>query len=174
MGVWQKLLFFLKKLIISDFDVKGGDSLVVWEDIRRQGKQQSTYGELEPSQLPAGFQREPIIPNNAYVDVFLRSMHVVNVRKNLDKFYGIVHSYISLPYLYKENAQFHVLTTPVNLRGIDPTNIDKTIQLNHQLMDSVPYRGGDLKIELSLFSIECNDLAISFVKFLEKQRVPPV
>jgi hypothetical protein len=142
--------------------------LTGWADVWRHRAEQWTYGELESTQIPGDFRKETIVENDSYIDVFLRSMRVVNVRKGLKRFYGTVHSFISLSHLYGETAQFHVLTTPTNLSGIDIKNLDRVLQLNHRLLGSVPYRGGDLKIELGLFSIECEDLAISFIKFLEK------
>lgn len=95
-------------------------------------------------------------------------MRVVDVRKGLSKFYGAVHSFISLPHRSGNLAQFHVLTTPVNLKNIDAARVDRVIQMNQRLLGPIPYRGGSLELELGLFSIKAADLAAPFLSVLER------
>lgn len=126
-----------------------------------------TFKQLSPNQIPSGKPGEPIEKNNAYITIKLRSMRVVNVRKAFKKFYGAVHSFIALGHLGIQKAEFQVLTTPTDLQAIDTTNLHKVLCFDKDLLNSVPYRGDGLEIELGLFSIEAENLADSFLKVLE-------
>lgn len=125
------------------------------------------FEQLSPSQIPNGKPGEPIEKNRAYITIKLRSMRVVHVRKGLSKFYGAVHSFITLGHLGTQKAEFQVLTTPTDLQGIDATNLHKVLCFDKDLLNSVPYRGNGLEIELGLFSIKAENLADSFLKVLE-------
>jgi hypothetical protein len=141
-----------------------------WTSVWIQRAQHWTYAPLEPQQVPDHLQHEPIPANQAYVSIFLRSMRVVNVRRGIKKFYGAVHSYISLPHLSQapnQKAQFHHLTTPSNLKDVDASHIDRVITVNERLLGPVPYRGGDLELEVGLFSVKSVDLAGPFLSVLE-------
>jgi hypothetical protein len=94
-------------------------------------------------------------------------MRVLYVRKGLNRFFGTVHSFISIPHLSGEAAEFHVVTTPSKLRDIDASNVNQVISLNQRLLGPIPYRGGDLDIELGLFSVKSGELAGPFLGVLE-------
>lgn len=138
-----------------------------WKDIFRKRAVDWAFGVLQANQVPDGLQPETIEADKSYLNIFLRSMRVVDVRRGLKKFYGTVHSFISFPHIYNQKAEFHVLTTPKQLKDINAKKIDRIIQLNHRLLGPVPYRGGDVRIELGLFSIKSVDLADSFLQVLE-------
>lgn len=137
-----------------------------WKEIFVKRTENWTYGSLDASQVPDGSPSKPIVPNKVYIQVILRSLRIVNIRKITKKFFGAVHSFISLGH-YDKKAEFHVLTTPTKLRDIDASNVDRVISFNKYLLNSVPYRGGGVSVELGLFSIESVDLADSFLKVLE-------
>jgi hypothetical protein len=103
----------------------------------------------------------------AYVSIFLRSMRIVNVRKGLNRFFGTVHCFTALPHLRNGRAEFHTLTTPAKLAEIDATRVDEIIVGTHRLLGPVPYRGGDVELDLGLFSIESASLAGPFLRVLE-------
>lgn len=138
-----------------------------WDQLWTQRAQTWTYGYLDAAQVPDGLARAPIPADKFYVSVFLRSMRIVNVRQGLTKFYGTAHSFISVPHLSGKPAQFHVLTTPSNLRDIDAANVDRVINMNQRLLGPIPYRGGDVGLEVGLFSIKSADLAAPFLDVLQ-------
>jgi hypothetical protein len=139
---------------------------MVWNQIFTKRAEDWIFQSLDASQIPGNPGSTQILADQDYVKVFLRSMRIVNVRKGLKKFYGVVHSFISLPHLEK-TAEFQVLTTPQELMNIDAGNVDRVLQFNKILVDSVPYRGGGVEIELGLFSIQSVDLTDSFLEVLE-------
>ncbi|WP_026732873.1 hypothetical protein [Fischerella sp. PCC 9605] len=127
------------------------------------------FEELEPTQVPPeeAFDKVSIPEDKAYFTITLRSMRIVNVRKLTTKFYGMVHSFSTLPHMSGEDAAFHFVIAPTELRRIDPQNLDRVVQVNKPLLGPIPYRGGCLGFELGLFSVKETDLAAPFIDVLE-------
>ncbi len=67
-----------------------------WNKILRARTQDWTFVPFRPEQTPNGLENRKIEPNTSYLSAFLHSMRIVNVRKGLAKFFGTVHSSISL------------------------------------------------------------------------------
>ena len=109
---------------------------------------------------------EPIPANKFYVDIFLRSMRIRDVRKGLRRFAGAVHSFIELPQLASGNASFHTFTVPNDLKAVDPEHLDRVVISSQRLLGPVPYRGGDLSIDLGLFSVQIADLVDDYLGIL--------
>lgn len=126
-----------------------------------------TFGRLEaggpPDAPPHGF----VDPEAAYLSGFLRSMWITDVRKGLTRLYGTVHSHVSLPYLGGGTAEFQVVVTPPHLHDVDRAHADRVVTRDVRLFGPVPYRGGDLEIELGVFSVKAADLAGPFLELLE-------
>ena len=111
---------------------------------------------------------QPIEADKHYLRVRLLSMHVVNVRKGIERFYGAVHSFASLPHPDGSGrAEFNVLVTPTQLQNVDAKRIDRVVQVSQTLFGPVPYRGGALELEAGLFSIQSADLTAPFLGLLE-------
>jgi hypothetical protein len=123
------------------------------------------FGGVESSTAP--LQPRAVAPKDEYLSVFLKSLRVKHVRKGLSKFFGAVHSFVSIPHLAQGRAEFHVVTTPKNLQNVEADGIDNVIVLNKRLMGPTPYRGGDVEIELGLFSVKSGDYAGPFLQTLE-------
>jgi len=138
-----------------------------WSSIFRSRAQDWTYGHLQASQVPSGATPQPVAANAAYLTVRLASMRVVNVRQGLGKFYGAVHSLMSLAHRSGAPAEFSVLTTPDVLKKIDAKRLDRVVLVGKKLLGPVPYRGGDVNIEVGLFSIKEEELAGPFLTVLE-------
>lgn len=106
-------------------------------------------------------------PESSYLSVFLRSMRIVDVRAGVQRFHGAVSSYCSLPHRSGDKAEFFVLTTPAGLKDVQPKHADRVLTLSKRLLGPVPYRGGDLEVQLGLFSIKAADLAGPYLDLLE-------
>ncbi len=127
------------------------------------------YGRLSKDQVPNKVESKVISPNTVYVDIWLRSLRIVNVRKGLNTFYPVVHSFISIPYLGKDKpAEFNMMTTPTKLEKLDAKRIDRIVTLNKRMLGPIPYRGGDLELEVGLFSIKSADLAGPYLSLVEE------
>lgn len=124
------------------------------------------YYKIPASQTSFDSEIREVTARKDYVSVSLKSMRIVNVRKGLSKFYGAVHSSISIPHRGSGTAQFKVLTTPGKLQELDAGNIDKVISTNIPLLGPIPYHGGKLELELGLFSIKAVDLTAPVLSLL--------
>src|SRR5579864_4896374 len=78
----------------------------------------------------SGSSQVEIESDTAYINVFLKSARVVNVRKGLTKFYGTVHSFMSVEHRSSGVAKFNVVTSPAALKDIDSEAVDRVIQIN--------------------------------------------
>ena len=143
------------------------DLISIWNDIWRTRAKTWTYAEIPASKTPEGLGQDPVIAESVYLNVWLTSFRITDVRKGLKEFYGTVHSFITLPVLGDQKADFQVVTTPGQLQKIDAENVDRIIVLNQRLLGPIPYRGGDLAMEVGLFSIKEADLAAPFLSVLE-------
>ena len=123
---------------------------------------------LDAAQVPDGMEPRVIEPDSRYVTFRLKSARLVNVRKGLRKFYGVVHSTVSIPHRMGQPAVFQHVTSPDALKSVDAENIDRVVTMDLQIAGPVPYRGGNVEIEAGLFSIAATDLAAPFIGLLEE------
>ncbi|HKX30890.1 MAG TPA: hypothetical protein VJ302_24585 [Blastocatellia bacterium] len=139
-----------------------------WSNLYKKRAEDWVFARLADHQVPGEPRSEVEVPiDQAYLTITLRSMRITNVRKLTTKFYGIVHSFITLDHLSGKEAVFQTVSTPTELRKADPANLDRVIQVNKPLLGPVPYRGGRLNLELGLFSVAEADLAAPFIDVLE-------
>jgi hypothetical protein len=118
----------------------------------------------DPAPAPPGQDDEEY-----YVTIDLDSMRVPGVSRGYTKLYGVVHSFISAPtFGAAENAEFRAVTLPDHLKDKDATNLDGVLQLKKRLLGPIPYRGGQLKLEVGLFSVKSADLIDPYLKLLQE------
>jgi hypothetical protein len=140
-----------------------------WDALLRKRTEDWLFYRFQPGQVPGSPSSEPIAPNEAYANIWLKSARVVNVRRGLKRFYGAVHSYISLtPVAQAEAIEINTVVTPKLLQNVDPRNVDRVISVNRRLLGPVAYSGGDVGLEVGLFSIEEADLVAPYLNMLEK------
>lgn len=139
----------------------------VWLPKWKKQAEEWTYIEFEKHQVPNGLARTTIEANAWYLHIVLHSMRVVHVRKGISKFYGAAHSWISVAHIGQGTAEFQVLTTPSQLKDVDAANLDRVITMDRRLLGPTPFRGGDVSLELGLFSIKSADLAGPFLEILQ-------
>lgn len=116
---------------------------------------------------PVGAAGTAVDPESVYLSVFLDSMRVVHVRKGLQRFYGTVSSYCALPHRSNGTAEFFVVNTPTHLKDASPAELARVLNLKTRLLGPVPYRGGDLQLQVGLFSISAGDLSGPYLEVLE-------
>jgi hypothetical protein len=138
-----------------------------WDGVWKAQAEDWVYGWLGPEQVPAGTPSANVEQDAAYLNIFLKSARIVNVREGLRTFYGAVHSFTRLPQRSTNTAEFNVVTTPSELKNVDAGGIDRVIQINQRLLGPVPYVGGDLEIEIGLFSVAASNLAAPYLTLLE-------
>lgn len=126
------------------------------------------FQKLEDSQTPPDSLTESIEINENYIEIWLKSLRIVDVRKGLSKFHPVAHSFISIPYFGSiEPAEFNMVTKPGKLEELNSNNIDRVISVNKQMLDKIPYRGGNIDLDIGLYSIKSQDLAGPYLTLLE-------
>jgi hypothetical protein len=138
-----------------------------WTNVWTKQAEDWIFAWLGPNQVPHSAGRGEAAVDTDYLSVFLKSARVVNVRQGLTTFYGTVHSYIRLAHRSDGTAEFNVITTPAGLKNVDAAGIDRVVQLNQRLLGPVPYVGGDLEIELGLFSVPSGNLAGPYLELIQ-------
>ena len=118
-------------------------------------------------ELPRSVEPPPIEPETSYLSVFLRTAHVMDVRRGLRQFYGAVNSSITMVTRSGADAQFIATLAPTGLQNVDPSSVNRLIQINQRLVGPVPYVGGDVEAEVGLFSVASSELAGPYLKLLE-------
>jgi hypothetical protein len=123
---------------------------------------------LEPGQVPDGLGQAPIGADAEYLRIDLRALRVVHVQKGLTKFYGMVNSHITLPHMGQGEAEFQTVVAPPELKDVDAPHLDRFVSFNQPLAGPVPFRGGDVRIQVGLFSVASANLLSPYVSLLEE------
>lgn len=138
-----------------------------WSKILRDRAASWHFAPLSEARTPAGTERRPIPPDGAYLNAFLTSMHIADVRVATRKFYGAVTSSFTVATRSGGTAEFVVVTTPAVLKNIDAQNLDRVVTVDKRLLGPVPYRGGDVEAEIGLFSMPAADLIEPYLDIVE-------
>lgn len=136
-------------------------------DILRTKSTDWFFGRIEGAGAPDASVDRAVAPETSYLSVILRSLRVPYSRRGFSRFYGAVTSRCSLPHRSGVPAEFCLVTTPPALKGVEPKHADRVLTLNKRLLGPVPYRGGDLEMELGLLSVKSADLAGPYLEVLE-------
>jgi len=107
-------------------------------------------------------------PKKTYVSVMIQQLHISNVRVGFSKFYGTVQSYARLPHMSGHAAEFTAVTTPAQLRDVPRKNLDRFVLSGHRLLGPVPFMGGDLELEIGLFSVKSQDMLKPYLDLLNE------
>lgn len=109
----------------------------------------------------------PLVSGQAYVTVRIASLRLPNTRQKIfDRVYGLVHAYGQLSSPRGADLQFAAATMPSQLAGVDPKNLQNVLSINKAVMGPTPWSGGDLQLQLGLFSVVSENLAGPFLETL--------
>lgn len=87
-----------------------------------------------------------------YVRVWLRSAHIVDVRRWSSKFHATVHGqFVYVDRLQGTREVMSIVAPDKAFEEIDPHNLDRFIVVNQPLLGPIPYCG-ELAIDVALFS----------------------
>jgi hypothetical protein len=140
--------------------------------ILRQPTRDWLFGQL-PAAAGHG-NSELLRSNESYVSIFVRAIHLKNVRVSATRYHGLVASSCRL-LTGSGYTEIPNNVSPGTLRSIDASRYDRVITGNIRLLGPRPYRGGDLSIDLALLSVPEENLAAPFLDLLtELSRVAGV
>src|SRR5215472_8107409 len=132
----------------------------IWADLWRTEAKNWAFGSI-------GSTAE-IIPHKRYVSVMLQQLRIVNARVGVSRFYGAVEFYGRLPHLSGTPAEFASVTSPSNLRDIHKKDLGNFVLGSQRLLGPAPYVGGDLEIEVGLFTVKSQDLLMPYLELLSE------
>jgi hypothetical protein len=130
----------------------------IWTDVWRTEARNWAFG-------PIGGTTE-IIPQKRYISVMLRQLRIVNARVGFNRFYGAVEFYGRLPHMSGTPVEFASMTSPSKLRDVHRRDLGNFVFAGQRLLGPVPYVGGDLEIEIGLFTIKSQDLLMPYLDLL--------
>lgn len=130
-----------------------------WAGLRRTEAEQWYAGPVTPG--------APVPPGSRYLSVYLKSLYLGDVRKGLTRYYGAVTSSCSVSSKAGGRAEAVTVSTPDQLKNADAAHLDRVVVDNQRLLGPIPYVGGDLDVEVGLFSIAAADLLGPYLAVLE-------
>jgi hypothetical protein len=130
----------------------------IWTDLWRTEAKNWAFGHIGNT--------VEITPEKRYVSVTLRRIQIVNTRVGFSRFFGLVEFFGRLPHLSGTSAEFASVTSPSKLRDIRKKDLGNFALGVQRLLGPVPYLGGDLEIEIGLFTVKSQDLLMPYLELL--------
>src|SRR5712671_2872078 len=104
---------------------------------------------------------EILTPDECYVELFVEALWLPKARYLESYYHGVVHAYSSLATLGGQRAKFALVSTPAELTAVNPKALPRVFSRTQRALGPVPWRGGDLDLEIGLFSVNSGGLADS-------------
>ena len=108
---------------------------------------------------------EMLQANGSYISIFVRSIHLRNVRVNATRYHGLVASSCRL-LTGSGYTEIPNNVSPNPLRSINARHLDHIVVGTIRILGPRPYRGGDLSIDLALLSVPEENFAAPFLDLL--------
>ncbi len=106
--------------------------------------------------------------DESYVELYVDSLRLDKSRKFATKFHGLVYSFVTLARDGEETTEFAAISKPDRIAELDEDSLGRVITVNKQMMGAVPWRGGDLQLELGLFSVKTGNLLTPVIDFVTR------
>lgn len=122
----------------------------------------------EASRYVSGFlgnAQQVIVPDEEYIYIDVETLWVTHVRKGWNKFYAAIYGQIALQHELGV-AQYQIFDALGN-KEYDAKHLDRVIQGPFSLVNGVPYRSGDIQLDLGLFSIQSANLIAPYLGLLQ-------
>lgn len=113
------------------------------------------------------FESELIEPRSRYVSILLKSARLTDVRRGLERLYGVVHSMVRVP-TDDGPAEFSGVVTPQQLANVRAGRLDRVIHADYRLLGPVPYIGGTIEAQVGLLSVPSSELTEPYLNLLHK------
>ena len=107
-----------------------------------------------------------VAPESAYLRLYLTAMRIAAARDRGQTFYGSVTSTCNVVSRGGQPAELVAVSAPSALSGVDPKHLERVVIGTVPLVDAVPYRGGDLDLEIGLFAFPGSYLLGPYLDFL--------
>lgn len=101
---------------------------------------------------------DPFVPDESYVELYIDSLRLRNARRFATKFDGVAYTFVTLAFDGSGKIMVPAVSKPDKLAQLDPGGLSKVITVDKQMMGALPWRGGQLLLELGLFSVKGGNL----------------
>jgi hypothetical protein len=105
----------------------------------------------------------PLVADECYIDIFVESMWLPQARRLTGFYHAMAHVYSTLTVLGRTSGQITFVSTPSELAKLDAASLSKVVTESKRALGPLPWRGGDLGLEIGLFSVKERDLATPFL-----------
>lgn len=129
------------------------------------------FVEFPPVAQRVEFDHEELVSNQTYVEIWLESMQIVNVRKLFTGFFPALTSEIAVTHSGEDSGHYFVITSPESLQNIRRTDAGRVLIESIRLAGPVPYRDGPIDINLGLFRLKGSDLAEPYIGLLREMAI---
>ncbi len=99
-----------------------------------------------------------LAPDKCYLELYVESLRIEKARAFATRFHGVVYSYVTFARLGDSSSVVAAVTKPSKLADLDSGSVGKVITISRKMMGAVPWRGGNLAVELGLFSVKSGSL----------------
>jgi hypothetical protein len=107
----------------------------------------------------------PLEAGKHYFRLWLTEMYLKKEREWFKSWYPVVHSLVRFQFGSQVVEIPHV-AGPMHLEGVSDTNLDRVIQLNHNLTTLMPYNGGVVELAAGLLAMEGKNYLTSAIKVM--------
>jgi hypothetical protein len=103
---------------------------------------------------------------SGYLSLFMNSVSLADSRRGRYRYYAALQSFISVE-LGEESADFACVASPGYFKDIDPARSNMAILARKRLLGPIPYRGGDVDLDVGLVAMRSTDLLGPYLEVLE-------
>jgi hypothetical protein len=129
----------------------------IWDKIKQSpSRDLISRGPLDLPAFP--WSGQPIAADECYLEIYLESLRLKYARRFATTFQGVVYAFANLAVEGQESADLAAVSTPNELAKLDGKSLDRVIVLSKKIMGPVAWRGGDLKVQIGLFSVETGNI----------------
>ncbi len=110
----------------------------------------------------------PIVPDECYVELHIESLRIDKDRSFATLFHGVVYSFASLAKIAEADVAFAAVTKPDKLAELDKDSVGKVLTVSKKMLGPVAWRGGQLELQLGLFSVKSGNVLTPLLNFVTK------
>ncbi|HEX8126431.1 MAG TPA: hypothetical protein VF548_12695 [Allosphingosinicella sp.] len=137
----------------------------IWKKIKGQDAVDQFFTRL-PDSFPEDGQ--DLVPDDCYVELYVESLRLEKARRFAASFHGVVYSFVSLVREADRNAEIAAISKPEKLANLDKDSLGNVISVHKQMMGAAAWRGGNLGLEIGLFSVKSGNLLTPVLDFVTR------
>lgn len=116
-------------------------------------------------QTEDGLQSRPLVEDEDYFSVTVRTMRLNKTTRGFSKYYAAVYGNFEFLALGGK-VDIQTVTDPSKFNEIDAKRTDRIAYFNQPVLGPVPYRGGSIDAEIGLFAVKSTDLTEPYLQLL--------